>query len=227
MENEPFNIFFGDRLRDKNISLEKLSELSGISMRHLENMLKGDPEELPPVPYLRGYFVKLGGILDFDGEAVWREWARRSEVPSSGEADRLPENRFSKRPIARYIWMGVVGLLLLVYLVTQLPRIFGSPDLYVANPRTDLVNTFEDRIKVDGTIANGTEVFINGEQIPVDPTGSWEKDVPLQAGLNTIEITAKKFLGREKKITKQVFLEPPASPAGTATTTASSTPIKP
>lgn len=204
MENESLSVFLGERLRDKNITLERLSELSGIAIKHLENILKGDAEKLPPAPYLHGYLLKLGGILDFDGNAYWEAW-RKQAIPSSGAMDKLPKNRFSKKPAARYVWIGVVALLLLIYLAFQLPRIIGAPSLSVTSPKNEITNTTSSQITVSGILLNARELYINGEMIPLGDGGTWEKSVSLQAGLNTIEITAKKFLGGEAKVLKQVF----------------------
>lgn len=217
MDKEPLGVFLGEKLRDKNITVEKLSELSGIAIRHLENILKGDAEKLPSIPYLHGYLLKLGDILGFDGKAYWEEW-RKHAIPSSGALDKLPENRFSKKPVSKYVWLGVAGLIVLVYLGFELPRIVGSPQLYVASPKSDLINTTSGQITVSGTLQNakGLYININGESIPVGDDGSWEKTVSLQPGLNSIEITAKKFLGGENRMVKQVFY--------TASTTESLTP---
>ncbi|TSC59713.1 MAG: Uncharacterized protein LiPW15_733 [Parcubacteria group bacterium LiPW_15] len=219
MENESFNIFLGEKLRDKNISIEKLSELSGISIKYLENMLKGDPEQLPPAPYLRGYFVKLGEILNFDGEEIWKTWNVNGEAKRSGSGDRLPENRFARKPMAKYIWLSIIPALLIIYFTTQLPHIFGTPLLYIEYPKTNPTTSLTDRVTISGTLQNGKELYINNEMISVEDSGAWEKGVLLQSGQNNIEIRAKKFLGREIVVEKQIFYEAPAN----ATTTASST----
>jgi hypothetical protein len=211
MENESFNIFLGEKLRDKNISIEKLSELSGISPRHLENMLKGDPENLPPAPYLRGYFVKLGEILGFSGEEVWESWSGRAEAKRSGASDRLPENRFARRSMTRYIWLLLLPTIILAYLAIQLPRIFGTPILYVEYPRGASSVSETDRAVISGTLANAKELYINGERVQIEEDGTWQKGVLLGVGQNNIEIRAKKFLGRETVIEKQIFYEAPAT----------------
>ncbi|MDO8504251.1 MAG: helix-turn-helix domain-containing protein [Candidatus Liptonbacteria bacterium] len=215
MEHQSFNVFFGERLRDKNISLERLSELSGISIKHLENLLSGNRGKLPPPPYLRGYFAKLGSILDFDGEAIWKEWKNKGELRSSGALDTLPENRFAKKSVIKYIWGGVVLLLLLAYGVVQFSIIFGTPILSVENPKLDITTSTSEKVTVSGTLTNATELFLNGESVPVEKGGTWEMGVLLQAGLNTIELRAKKFLGRETVVTRQIIYEPPAGLAST------------
>lgn len=221
MENDSLSVFLGEKLRDKNITLERLSELSGIAIKHLENILKGDAEKLPSAPYLHGYLLKLGEILGFDGNAYWEEW-RKHSIPSSGAKDRLPENRFSKKPVSKYVWMGAVAFLLLIYLAFQLPRIIGSPSLHISAPKSDLTNSTSSQILVTGTLLDAKELYINGETIPLEKDGAWQKTVSLQNGLNTIEITAKKFLGGENKVVKQVFYTIPVI----ASTTESLPPAK-
>jgi cytoskeletal protein RodZ len=215
MENESLSVFLGERLRDKNITVERLSELSGIAIKHLENILKGDAEKLPSTPYLHGYLLKLGEILGFDGKAYWEEW-RKHSIPSSGASDRLPENRFSKKPVSKYVWAGVAGLLVLIYLGFELPRIIGAPLLYVTSPKNDPVYTTSSQITVSGTLQNATGLSINGEPTYLEINGSWQKTVSLQNGLNTIEITAKKFLGGESKIVKQVIYAAPSGATSSA-----------
>ena len=64
---------------------------------------------------------------------------------------------------------------------------------------------------MSGTIENARELFMNGELVSIESGGAWEKGVALEPGLNTIEIRAKKFLGRETTITRQIFYTPPAT----------------
>lgn len=218
MENESFNTFLGEKLRDKNISIEKLAELSGVSIKYIENMLKGDPEHLPSAPYLRGYFVKLGEVLSFDGEEIWKTWNMNGEAKRSGSRDRLPENRFARKSMAKYIWLSIVPVLLIIYFATQLPHIFGTPLLYIEYPKANPSASLTDRVVVSGTLTNGKELYINNEMVSVEDSGSWEKGVLLQSGQNNIEIRAKKFLGREIVVEKQIFYEAPATTTAATTT---------
>ena len=79
---EPWNqkkqleIFLRDRMKDKGISLKRLADLTGIAINHIENMLRGDFEHVPPTPYFRGYLIRLGEVLNFDGEAWWEKIKR-------------------------------------------------------------------------------------------------------------------------------------------------------
>ena len=69
LDEQPFELFFAERLKTKGFTLKKLSEMSGVALKHLENLRAGRYEDLPPAPYLHGYLRSIGKFLDFDGEA--------------------------------------------------------------------------------------------------------------------------------------------------------------
>jgi hypothetical protein len=224
MEKDGFSVFFAEKLRDKNFTLDKLSESSGISSKNLESLLKGDYKSLPAAPYLRGYFMKIGEILDFDGEEAFKKWKdeAQEDVKMSGPQDKLPQNRFSRRPIAKYFWLGLLGVLMIFYLVLQLPRLLGLPEITISNPREPRIFYSEEKILVNGTVANANEIYVNGERIEIQG-GSWQKEVALFDGLNTIEVTAKKFLGGEAKASREIIYEKPFETPVHATSTSTTT----
>ena len=79
-EETTLEIFLRDRMKEKGVSLKKLSDMTGISVNHIENMLRGDFERVPPTPYFRGYLIRIGEVLNFDGEAWWEKIKKEEEV---------------------------------------------------------------------------------------------------------------------------------------------------
>lgn len=63
-----------------------------------------------------------------------------------------------------------------------------------------------------GSIKPGDKLTVNGESTYVNPDGSFEKEVLLQKGLNTVELKVARFLGKEKKIMRQFIFEPETKP---------------
>jgi transcriptional regulator with XRE-family HTH domain len=210
MSNQQFGAFLHARIKDKNWTLEKLAQASNISAAHLEHLIAGNFEALPPAPYLRGYLAKLGALLDFDGEAWWQEFKEGEALKTSGAADALPKNRFKEASSAPY-WVGIILILTLIYLSARFASIFGTPQLTVDYPPRGITPSDTAEIIVHGTLKDGDKLFINKEEIPLGAGGTWEKSVLLHEGLNTIEIEGRRFLGKSVKATRQVLYTPPAT----------------
>ena len=70
-ENLDLGNFLFQKRREKGLSLDKLSYLSGIEKEVLENLEKDNWSELLPDIYIRGYLLKIGEVLGVDGEELW------------------------------------------------------------------------------------------------------------------------------------------------------------
>jgi cytoskeletal protein RodZ len=224
-----FQEFLGSRMRGKGVSLKRLGEATGIAPSHLENMLHGNFDDMPSTPYFRGYVMRLGKVLDFNGEEWWEKIKKESVVKNSGPTDSMPHNRFVKKSIPKLFWVGiVVAVLLIIYLAFQFPRVFGKPDLVVTYPTGNPYTTASSTITLTGTVQNADVLYLsNGdasssEQIAIGQGGSWQETVLLQNGLNTFEVSAKKLLGKETDITEQIIYNSPFVASSTATSTVSS-----
>ncbi len=207
-----FEIFFSEKLKARGISLKKLSEESDIALHHLENLLRGNFEKLPPAPYVRGYLITLGRILDFDGEEWWQSLRAQNLLEDSGPHDMLPRNRFAQKPVRKALWgAGIVILALALYLAVRLPSIVGIPELQISFPQEEQVVTSHQEILFEGRVAPGARLFLNGEEIPAAPDGTWSVEVPLSPGLNVVEFSAKKLLGQKRVVRRRVIFQPEAS----------------
>jgi cytoskeletal protein RodZ len=231
----PFEEFLAARMKDRGFSIKKLSEATGIAPMHIENMLRGDFGGLPSAPYFRGYLLRIGKTLGFDGEEWWKKFRNGSAVSDSGPSDVLPKNRFVKKDAPKWLWLAViVAVLLIIYLVIALPRILGTPSLTVVYPPESPFIASSTSITFQGTVRNASALYLsNGagasssEEIPIAPDGTWQKTVLLQNGLNAFELSAREFLGGETNATEQIIYEPVSgTPASSSTPSATSTNLK-
>lgn len=230
-----FEQFFADKIKERGISLKKLSELTGIAPSHIENLLRGDFENMPSAPYFHGYLLHLGAALDFDGEEWWIKFKNDGVIKNSGELDTLPRNRFIKQSPPKYLWWIAAGVIVLIYLAFQAPRIFGKPTLTVLSPDANPYMTGSSTFTLAGTVTGANSLYLVGangetEQIIIAADGSWQKGVLLGVGPNPFEISAKKFLGGETTVTEQIFYQPvggtaPTSTASSSTPSATTTPL--
>jgi cytoskeletal protein RodZ len=223
----PFEQFFAEKIKERGISLKKLAEMTGIAPAHIESLLRGDYENMPSAPYFHGYLMHLGAILDFDGEEWWIKLKKEGVIKNSGELDTMPRNRFIKQSPPKYLWWIGAGIIVLIYLAFQAPRIFGKPALVVSVPNANPYVTASSTLTLSGTVTGADSLYLvgaDGEQEPiiVAADGSWQKSVLLGIGPNPFQISAKKFLGGETSVTEQIFYQPTGST--TTTSVPSSTP---
>jgi len=214
MDYTDFSNFLNERMRERNLSLKRLSELTGVSVKHLEALSSGNPDRLPSPPYLKGYLLRLGEVLGFNPDEAWEEMKNLAEAKSSGKSDEPARNRFSREPISRYMIAGIVLFFLLMYAGLRFYQISGTPSVAISSPRENMAVVGENSFSLAGSVSNTSELMINGEQVQVQPDGSWQKTISLQPGINTVEITAKKFLGREIKVIRQIVYQPAPASAG-------------
>lgn len=209
-ETNEFSQFLVERLRERGFNVKRLSELSGIAAKHIENLLKGNISDLPSAPYLRGYFKRLGQVLGFDAEPWWEKMRSEAGFKDPGPDDRLPQNRFVKKFPVKAVWLAALALIILTYIGFRFTRISGQPQINVLYPKPNLINTTSSEITVSGIVTNADTLYLNGEETTIASDGSWRKSILLQSGLNTVEIKAKKLLGQETDVIKQIIYQPPA-----------------
>lgn len=224
-EDINFQTFFAAKIKDRGISTKKLSEATGIAPAYLEAMAHGRFDDLPSAPYVRGYLVRLGKVLDFDGNEWWEKIRKDRVVSNSGPRDSLPGNRFLRQRPTKFIWIGTVALVIIIYLAFQIPAVFGGPKLSVTFPSQSPYTTTSSTLTLEGFAQGTNSLTLNGDNVTTAPDGSWQKTVLLQDGLNTFQITAQKLLGGQTSITEQIFYQgtPVIVGTSTATSTASTT----
>lgn len=210
MENdfESLASLLSDAIRAKGISIEKLSNATGVSEHHIELLLESDAKKLPASPYLHGYIVKLGDALGMDGETLWQTYTRTNiNIRKSGAQDALPRNRFETTTISKkYIVFGIVGILIIIYVVLRMPFIVGRPELIVANISENMV-VENSLFTIEGRVSPSDRLTINGEIVYPEQDGSFAWPTQLEPGFNTFTLVVKRSLGKEVALTKQIFLK--------------------
>lgn len=203
--------FLNEKLKEKGLTLERLSEITGIASNHLKNLTVGNFKDLPPMPYVYGYIKRISQVLDFDAEEHWNYLKTQKVFKSSFIKDEEVENRYR-----RYLKLStkktkivilVVFLLGVAYFILRFTKIFGFPKIYLIYPDQPLVKVQEEQFEMKGKIENGDKLTINDEMTPIEKNGFWQKTLVLKPGLNIFELRATKFLGKETKIIQQVIYE--------------------
>lgn len=97
----------------------------------------------------------------------------------------------------RVIGYIVVAVLLVIYLIWQVVHIVTPPELVIEYPRDEIVVT-EPRVLLSGHVEPHSTLYVNNEVLVPQVDGTFEREVALQPGVNSIEFKAHK---RYSKIT--------------------------
>ncbi len=193
----------------RGLNLEKIFLLTNIPRHYLENILAGEWHKLPAAPYARGYFKKIETTLECQSEELWDRYKEEAEIKSSGSSDKLPENRFALRGNPqKWLWIGVVALFAAIYLGVNAYELIGLPTLEINNPLSATVISILPQYEISGKIESRDKVFVNNEEVVADQNGNFAASYSLQSGLNTFEIAARRFLGREARVVRQIIYRP-------------------
>lgn len=194
-------------LEKRGISPEKLSYVTNIPIRFINALLEGNFKKLPAKPYVRGYLIKIAGVLSVDEKIIMDAYRESTEIRSSGGKDKLPINRFAIQKINKnfIIWIAV-AFGLLIFLGLRINDIMGTPTLQV-NLSENFSTTTNQTLKITGRVSANDKLTINQEIVYANKDGSFEKDITLSPGLNAFEFDVTRFLGREIKISRQVVYE--------------------
>lgn len=214
MEPQPhkdLKTLIAETLELKNVSLEKLSEATGISERYLWAIQNVEIDKLPATPYVRGYIKKISEVLDLNHDELWELYKKELEKKQSGTGtfDTLPQNRFAIKHIPKKIFIiAFVAILAIFYIGFNLGRLTGRPSLTIAYPNEEIVISYENTVMLNGKLDQRDKLTINNEEIYVNFDKTFSKSFTLQPGLNKIEFKAKRFLGKEVVINRQIIYQP-------------------
>ncbi len=211
METTSLKDLLREHIELKGFTPKKIADMAGIPERYIMTLLEGTDEYLPPAPYVHGYITKLSDILNFDKETVWRLYQKESVLRHAGNMDRLPNNRFAIRPFnLTWLFLGVIGVALIAYLVSNIYGILIPPELTITVPASEQSTTAQPTIILQGKTDPSYTMAINSSEVYIEKDGTFKKELTLQEGLNTVEFYAKKFLGKETHIIRSIIYTPPA-----------------
>lgn len=199
---------FQEAMALRNLDIVKLAELTDIPEMYLAALRDADFSKLPAAPYVRGYLTKIAEILRIDAEALWLVY-KNENIKTAGAKDKLPTNRFLIKPLKkRALIFGFLAILVIIYLVSQTDNFLGTPKIEIISPTSPTVIVNEQNFKLSGRVDNRNKLTLNNEEVFIQEEGRFEKEISLQPGINTVEFKAKRLLGKEIKVVRQIIYQP-------------------
>ncbi|MCD6086155.1 helix-turn-helix domain-containing protein [bacterium] len=213
-ENLDLGNFLFQKRREKGLSLDKLSCLSGIEKEVLENLEKDNWSELLPDIYVRGYLLKIGEVLGVDGEELWslyKKDKRRAKIKRiKNHLPFLKRNSKKRTTFFQVIIIVFFFILIGIFSFWQIKKFLKPPEIQLFYPENNMIVS-ENPIKIEGR-TNASILLINHQKIPLKEDGYFSFLVPLLEGTNIIEIESLNPFGQKTVLKRRVvYPAPPES----------------
>lgn len=206
-----------------NFSLQQVSAKTGIKLKFLLSLEKGDFKPLPADVYVLGFLRQLAQLYMVNSEELIEQYKKerniQKQVVKQNQllAGSWYKKYFGNLVITPKVLSLILGLgfvvLTLGYITWQLWSINKTPVLAVSEPQNNSV-ILGGYVNVLGHTDPGADVTVNGENIFVDSKGSFQTQAAVSLGPEEITITASNRFG--KSVSRAINI------TGAASTTVSS-----
>lgn len=175
-----------------------------IRAKYLEALENEDFDLLPNDIYTRGFLSTYAQYLELDPDKIINLWEQQKLVKNTDSVEEfrtekvVKEKSFVITPKIIALFLGIIFCLSAVsYIVFQVVSFASVPHLAVDSPGRDMI-VETDSILVSGQTDVGASLAVNKEPITVSADGRFQQTIALQAGLNTIIITATNKANKEE-----------------------------
>jgi len=199
--------------QERGVELDKAERTLKISKKYLVALERGDYQKLPSAIYVKNFTKVYAKFLGLNVAEVLEQLQRELDITEkiNGE-EPIIKNYEAKntvlitpRAIRNFIVI-IISLALLAYLAWQINAIFAPPALAVNSPEDDITIS-DNSFTIVGQTEPEVQIKINNQEILADQQGNFTKQLDLQTGLNTIEITAQKKHSRPSTVIRRIMVE--------------------
>lgn len=211
------------RAREKShLSREDLARLSGVALRNIEALERGDLVALPSAVYGEGMVRAISRVLGVPESEVLERYRKRLaglQVSALDWRERVPaslpdalEAKAASLPLVTPGRMAALGAMLLgggvlLYMSWMLRPLFRAP-LLVVDTLPGNVSVTQPDFVLSGRTESGSDLTVNGEPVYLDGEGRFQLVYVLQRGLNPIEVVSKSRFGRVARVSRYVIYSP-------------------
>lgn len=201
-----------EKREEQKFSLDEVEKKIKIKKNFLQAIEEGKLHTLPSESYAQGFVKNYADFLGVPASQAVPLFRREYEAE---EIDVVPhftksQKNIKKRDLFSYksLFIAAACLIVVTYIVFQFKSLFFGPLLLVNTPQ-DGQSVTSNVIQVKGTTDPYANIYVNGNQVYVDLSGSFAKSLYLYSGKQTVTVIAKDRNGKqtEKDITVNVNSE--------------------
>lgn len=206
---------FGDRLRlarvRRNRDLADAEEITKVRLRYLEALEHDDFASLPAQVYAIGFLERYLDYLHLPRERYVNEFKRGFAAWQSMQKETLSPRRTIKEPkliitppLILATLTGLIMATMVGYIGFQVHRLTAPPTLEIITP-SNATKVAIETIEVTGKADPGTTIEINNQRIAQNADGTFQENVALQTGVNSITVVATNRFQKHSTKTIQIL----------------------
>lgn len=196
--------------------LKKVREQQGLSIHHIANALgiraqyltcieQNQFHILPGSVYATRYVKAYAQFLGLDSAPLVKK--TRSLITEKNTT--IPRYRVSRTNfwvgprILKYVGLGALALGCFGYIIWLGVVTVAPPELYVVSPSDNLTSS-ERSVTVQGKTTVDAQLTINDQPIMKQEDGTFQQEIQLAQGVNTLKISAVKKHSKEQTIYRTI-----------------------
>ena len=205
----------------RGLSLADVASETGVQERYLQAIEENRFDELPAAVYSRGFVTRYAEEMNLPSEEIMAMYdhergidthlrhARGERSPAETRPIQAKKTKFFFSPKMIRIGIAVVAVsALVVYLIVQFRALSAAPTLVVTDPEGD-VTVDASSYTVVGTVEQGSRVLLNGSEVRVSANGTFEEEVPLEPGQNSLRFVATNAVEKTTVLERMIIVPEP------------------
>lgn len=194
--------------KNRNLSLEKLEDLTKIKKEFIVKLEKNDWAGLPEFAVVSGFVKNISNVLEIS-ENNANALLRRDYPPKKIQLNPKPDldKKFTWSPKLTFS-LGVLLILLvtIIYLSFEYLRFIKPPILEINSPQDGQVVVAND-IKVKGFSSQDATVTVNNQPVIVDADGNFYAQIEVNKETNELKFVAVSRSGKRTEKNIKILVE--------------------
>ncbi len=192
--------------QDLGLSLEEVAKQTGIFEKFIAALETGKYQQLPPDVYVLGFLKKIADVYNISCTELLEQFkkernlseqtARKIVSPANGFLSVL--KNISVTPKLITISAGaLLGIGAGLYIIVQVFSVNRTPALTILSPTKDSV-VKGSSVEIKGQTEPGITVSVNGQNVLVQPDGSFSSTLSVVPGQKDLHLVATNKFGKSK-----------------------------
>lgn len=201
------------RRLEKGLTIEEVSQETKITQRFIKALESDDYDAFDSFIFASGFIKIYGKYLGLQVDKLIALYRRESWTKKNNKTNPKGFKIKKKFAIREYLTHdNIVKLILIIfllaigfYIIADFHKYNEKPEINILSPNNNLT-TNNPSVVIKGLTSINSELYVNNNEIPINPDFSFEYTATLKPGINEITITAINKINKKKKVDKKLIV---------------------